>query len=111
MTSFVVRREAEADIDEAYAWYETRSVGLGDRFLDAVEATIGLVRETPQRFPVKHREPDLTIRRALVEGFPYGVFFIWNEVPAATSVIACMHAPSLPTLSETSIPPEFRVGG
>lgn len=88
----IVRPEAEADIEEAYNWYEHRSAGLGDRFLDAVEATIDFVRETPQRFPEKHREPDLTIRRALVEGFPYGVFFIWNEVADTTSVIACMHA-------------------
>jgi plasmid stabilization system protein ParE len=88
----VVRPEAEADIDEAYAWYERRSIGLGDRFLDAVEATFALVQESPGRFPAKHREPDLVIRRALVEGFPYGVFFIWNETDNATSVIACMHA-------------------
>jgi len=74
---FVVRPEAEADIEDTYAWYESRSAGLGDRFLDAVEATLGFVPEAPQRFPEKHREPDFTIRRALVEGFPYGVFFIW----------------------------------
>jgi hypothetical protein len=42
--------------------------------------------------PEKHQEPDLTIRRALVDGFPYGVFFIWDEASDATSVIACMHA-------------------
>ena len=78
MTSrFVVRPEAEADIEEAFGWYETRSSGLGIRFLDAVGITLEIVRESPQRFPSMHREPDLTIRRALLEGFPYGVFFIW----------------------------------
>lgn len=93
MTSdFVVRPEAEADIEEAYAWYESRSLSLGDRFLGAVGETIALVREVPQRFPEKHREPDFSIRRALVDGFPYGVFFIWDEAADATSVIACMHA-------------------
>jgi toxin ParE1/3/4 len=89
---FVVRPEAEADIEEAYAWYEGRSIGLGDRFLGAVGDTIDLVRAAPQRFPEKHREPDFSIRRALVDGFPYGVFFIWAEAEDATSVIACMHA-------------------
>jgi Plasmid stabilisation system protein. len=63
-SDFVVRPEAEADINEAYVWYEGRSVGLGDRFLDAVEETIELVRDSPQRYPEKHREPDLAIRRA-----------------------------------------------
>lgn len=93
MTSdFVVRPEAEADIEEAYVWYESRSTGLGDRFLDAVGETMIEVRKAPMRFPEKHREPDLSIRRALVDGFPYGVFFIWDETADATSVVACMHA-------------------
>ena len=91
-STFVVRPEAEADIDEAFGWYEDRSVGLGHRFLGAVEITLDLVRSTPQRFPVKHREPDFAIRRALVEGFPYGLFFIWSQAQEASSVIACMHA-------------------
>jgi plasmid stabilization system protein ParE len=89
---FVVRPEAEADIEDAYVWYEGRSPGLGDRFLGAVDETMELVRGAPARFPEKHREPDFSIRRALVDGFPYGVFFIWNETIDATSVIACMHA-------------------
>lgn len=85
---FVVRPEAEAGIDEAYAWYENRSVGLGERFLDSVEQAIGLVCDAPQRFPAVHQEPDFTIRRALVERFRYGVFFIRDEASDATSVIA-----------------------
>jgi plasmid stabilization system protein ParE len=91
-SNFVVRPEAAVDIEEAHDWYESRSLGLGDRFLDAVGETIALVRDAPTRFPEKHREPDLSIRRALVDGFPYGVFFIWDEAADATSVIACMHA-------------------
>ena len=91
-SSLVVRPEAEADISEAYAWYEKRTAGLGDRLLDAIEETIGHVRDAPQRFPEQHREPDFSIRRALVEGFPYGVFFIWDVRADATFVIACMHA-------------------
>jgi toxin ParE1/3/4 len=89
---FVVRPEAEADIEEAYQWYEDRSRGLGDRFLEAVEATLVLMQESPQWFPEKVRDRDLIVRRALVAGFPYGVFFIWDESRDAISVIACMHA-------------------
>jgi plasmid stabilization system protein ParE len=91
-SGFAVRPEAEADIEEAYGWYESRSRGLGDRFLDALDGTLESVRAAPQRFPELHREPDLAIRRALVGGFPYGVFFIWDEDADATSVIACLHA-------------------
>jgi toxin ParE1/3/4 len=96
-SNFVVRPEAEADIEEAYAWYESRSLSLGDRFLGAVGETIALLQEVPQRFPEKHREPDFSIRRALVDAFPYSAFFIWDEErtlpvssPACTHVEICV---------------------
>lgn len=38
MTRLVVRPLAEADLDEAFAWYESRSVNLGVDFLRAVDA-------------------------------------------------------------------------
>lgn len=50
------------------------------------------MRETPQRFPRVHEEPDFVIRRARLKRFPYGLYFVWNEARAATRVIACMHA-------------------
>lgn len=67
-------------------------MGLGLRFLDAVEDALAVVRGDPMRFPVLHREQELVIRGALVDIFPYGVFFIRDEVADATSVIACMHS-------------------
>lgn len=54
---FVVRPEAEADIDEAYVWYERRTVGLGDRFLDAVGATLEIIQKEPLRFPESTASP------------------------------------------------------
>ena len=89
---FVVRREAEADLDEAHDWYERRSAGLGARLLDAFADIFAAIQEAPQRFPAVERQPDLTIRRALVDGFPYGVFFIWDDTLGQISVTACMHA-------------------
>lgn len=89
---FIVRPEAEADLDEAYTWYERRTKGLGARFLDAVGATFVAIQDSPQQFPELERQPDLVIRRALVDGFPYGVFFIWDVTESTVSVLACMHA-------------------
>ena len=66
-----------------------------------MDATLELVQSAPARFPEKHREPDFGIRRALVEGFPYGVFFVWDEGADATSVIALY---ARPTRSATLAP-------
>lgn len=44
-----VRIEAEADreLNEAAAWYETRSPGTGARLLDAFENALTVLREDP----------------------------------------------------------------
>jgi toxin ParE1/3/4 len=36
--NLIVAPEAERDIDEAYAWYESRRVGLGEDFFCSVDA-------------------------------------------------------------------------
>ena len=59
--------EAEADIDEAIAWYDGRGQGLGDEFLRCVDARIALMERFPKAFPFVHRN----IRRVLVRRFPY----------------------------------------
>jgi hypothetical protein len=40
---FIVRPEAEADMAEAYDWYEERSPGLGNDFLAAVDEGLAAV--------------------------------------------------------------------
>jgi toxin ParE1/3/4 len=89
---FIVRPEAEADIEDAYAWYEALSSGLGERFLAAVNDALDSVRDTPRRFPHVHQDGDLVVRRVLLKRFPYGLFYISDEARNLTSVIACMHA-------------------
>jgi toxin ParE1/3/4 len=34
----IIAPEAEQDIAEAYAWYESRRVGLGEEFLSCIDA-------------------------------------------------------------------------
>ena len=87
MTSrFVVRSPAEADIAEAFEWYEQRSGGLGTEFLRAVDVTFATIARTPQLFPKLHKD----VRRARLRRFPYGVFFM--EQSEVISVLAVLHA-------------------
>jgi hypothetical protein len=46
--------EAEQDVAEAYAWYESRRPGLGEEFLSCVDACIEAIRRTPDLYPVVH---------------------------------------------------------
>jgi len=70
-----VRRRAELDIDEAYAWYEGRAEGVGEAFLRAVEASFARIARHPEAHVVAHGR----VRRARLHRFPYGVYYTIRE--------------------------------
>jgi plasmid stabilization system protein ParE len=67
----VFRPQAQVELLEARDWYEARQEGLGVDFSAAVDATISNIRERPLAYPRVHNE----IRRAVLQRFPYAVFF------------------------------------
>ena len=50
----VITPEVEGDIDETYAWYEQRRIGLGEEFLGSVEACIARLSRSPKMHPLIH---------------------------------------------------------
>jgi plasmid stabilization system protein ParE len=70
---------------DAHRWYRERSPRLGDRFRDALDATIARMRQNPLGYQVLFRE----VRRALLRRFPYAVFFKNHE--EVVIVIAVLH--------------------
>jgi plasmid stabilization system protein ParE len=70
-----VRRRAELDVDDAYAWYESRAVGLGEAFLRAADACLARISRHPEAYGVQHGR----VRRARLRRFPYGVFYVIRE--------------------------------
>jgi hypothetical protein len=50
--SLIVQPEAEADLGEAFHWYEGHRVGLGHEFLEEVSHTLARIAEQPLRYPV-----------------------------------------------------------
>lgn len=82
----IFRLAAAADIEEAYGWYQGQQKGLGDEFLEAVQAALDGVASYPEAFPVVHRDT----RRALLRRFPYGLFY--RILEDRIVVVACFHA-------------------
>jgi len=53
MTSPIrIRPEAEAELSEAYRWYEVQREGLGEDFLLCVESCLSDVRRHPELHPI-----------------------------------------------------------
>lgn len=72
--SLALRVEAETDLEEASLWYEQQAERAED-FLAAVRATFARISERPGIYGRIHGET----RRAAVRGYPYGVFFQFDE--------------------------------
>lgn len=82
----IIRPEAEAEMAEAFDWYEDRVPGLGYDFLLCVEAVFNAILRDPQHYPQVHR----IIRRALARRFPYQVLFIEDDERVV--VLSVFHA-------------------
>ena len=80
------RREAEADVRNARAWYRERGLELGEEFLRSLDACLASIQRLPESHPVVYRD----MRRALLSRFPYGVFYVREN--DAITVLACFHA-------------------
>ena len=61
----VIRPEAEAELKNAFDWYE-QLPGLGSHFILSVDAVINSILRNPQQYPVVYRN----VRRALTRRFP-----------------------------------------
>ena len=71
----IIRPEAEADIAEAFDWYETRVSGLGSEFLLILDALFNSILRNPFTYQAVYK----SVRRALTRRFPYAVFFITED--------------------------------
>jgi plasmid stabilization system protein ParE len=87
----LVRPEAEADVAEAFAWYEERRSGLGQEFLEEVERCFERIRELPESYVRIYGR----YRRALTRRFPYKVFYVVES--DYISVIAVLHGARHPS--------------
>lgn len=71
----VLTPEAEADLDEAFAWYEEQVLGLGSDFVAAVEDQLERIAANPLQYQEAHQG----IRRAILKRFPYAIFYLQEE--------------------------------
>ena len=68
----IVRPEAEAEIAEAFDWYEDQVPGLGSDFLLCLDAIVSAILRSPAYYPRVQK----IVRRGLTRRFPYEVFFL-----------------------------------
>jgi toxin ParE1/3/4 len=81
----IIRPEAEAELAEAFDWYERRVPGFGTDLLAAIDTVLNSIQSNPLQHPALYR----AIRRALTRRFPYQVLFLVEQ--DVVTVIAIFH--------------------
>ena len=87
MRSLSTTEEADDDLFEAFRWYERQAVGLGDRFLGAVDTRLDSIRVAPEQYPPLEGE----YRRAIVTRFPYSIVFKASAVRVVVAAVPHHH--------------------
>lgn len=58
-------------MQKSYDYYESKSLGLGERFLLTVEEYFEIIKNNPKQFQVKREE----IREAYLQKFPFIIVY------------------------------------
>jgi toxin ParE1/3/4 len=77
--------DAESEMTQAAAYYETQQPELGRRFLASVQDAVNRILLNPHLYPIV----ELDVRRCLTRTFPFGVLF--RERPGRIVIMAVMH--------------------
>jgi len=83
--------EADAEVADAYEFYERQRLGLGVRFVEELESTVREVSEAPRSFSPVERD----VRRARVRKFPYFVYF--EELEGSIAILSVFHTRRRPS--------------
>jgi toxin ParE1/3/4 len=78
-------KQAKEESEESKEYYESKRLGLGKEFAQEVDKTLQRIEETPEQFPEVYK----TVRRALLDRFPFCIFFRLKET--VIQVIAVFH--------------------
>jgi toxin ParE1/3/4 len=81
----IIRPEAQAELAEAFDWYERQRPGLGEELLAHVEAGLAQIRHVPKRNPIIYKQ----VRRLLIRRFPYSIFYSIDD--DRITVLAILH--------------------
>ena len=76
---------ADADVSDAYNWYEDQQRGLGEDFLAAVRSAVDMISEFPNAYPVI----DGLARRYVLKRFPYSLYYTVQS--DTLRIVACFH--------------------
>jgi plasmid stabilization system protein ParE len=80
-------KPAQAEVDDAFVWYETQSYGLGTQFLDDFDRAVRRI----VAYPLASSETGDGLRRCLLSRFPYGIIYGIDSETIIVVAVAHLH--------------------
>lgn len=74
--NYRLSEEAESDVYDSYLWYEKQQEGLGEDFLNSIEAASQAICRSPETYPIHYKN---IVRAFVVNRFPYLILYILNK--------------------------------
>ncbi|MDP1621778.1 MAG: hypothetical protein Q8M08_05505 [Bacteroidales bacterium] len=71
----IINPFAELDLRLGYEFYELQKPGLGNDFINEVDVVLRRIEKSPLQFS----QEKSNIRKALVNRFPFGIYFYLTE--------------------------------
>lgn len=84
--------EAQNDVKEVYEWYESKSTGLGDRFIERIDEKLAVLTLTKGIGSVRYDD----IRCTIIPGFPYLIHYGINTSKQMIIAYRIFHASRKP---------------
>jgi toxin ParE2 len=81
-------RDAKMDLAAAVAYYNGQNPGLGDSFLDEIEAATARIAQ----FPSAWHKMSRSLRRCRLHRFPYGLIYRVKANEAVIVAVANLHS-------------------
>ncbi len=78
---------AERELDDAVAWYNEQTAGLGSEFLDELDRAL----RRALAFPTSASEIEPGIRRCLIARFPYALIYGVDNETLVIVAVAHLH--------------------
>lgn len=84
----IVKEEAHQDVNEAYSYYEEKSPGLGEKFLEALYKRYNEIANQPTFYSYIEEDPHRILRDVKIDKFP---FLIVYEIAGNDVIVYAIH--------------------
>ena len=71
----IIKPKSQQDIREAMEWYKNQNINLPEKFLEKIDESLVKIQKNPQHYQKRYKE----IRQAIVDRFPYTIYYFIEE--------------------------------